>query len=471
MKKIIGLFFISIIGTKICAQDTVVYTLQKCIDMALQNNLTTIMSANDMESAKAYMQQSRAGLLPTINAYANQGISNGKSINPYTNAFINQEVNTGQYGLNGSLNLFSGLANINTMSQNTNGYKAAKLDVEQTKINVLLLVTDAYLQICSNEELYKQALLQQEVTLLQLSRLKTMELNNAISPAILYDIKGQLANDKLNLINSKTTLLTAKLNLAQLLNINFTSNSKFLKPESAPIELNNTSIDNIINEAINTSPAIKSAHYKSKSALKNLHSSYGQLFPSLSLNANVGSNYSSAAFAQKITGVQDVATDAYVNIGGTNSSVIAPEYVFQSEKISLAHQVNNNLNTYIGLSLQMPLFNGLRNRTQIKLAQLNYKLKTSQEQNTLVKFKNQIEQATNDLQNAKEKYFILQEQVADYTESFRIATSKFDKGALTTLEYISIKTNLAKSKANLVLAYYDCVLKQKTMDVYVKGKI
>lgn len=465
------LFFLCIIVDSLCAQDTVVYTLQKCIDMALQNNLTTIMSANDMESAKAYMHQSRAGLMPSINAYANQGMSNGKSINPYTNAFINQEVNTGQYGLNGSLNLFSGFANINTISQNTNGHKAAKLDVEQTRINVLLLVVEAYLQICCNEELYKQALQQQEVTLLQLSRLKTMEQNNAISPSILYDIKGQLANDKLSLINSKTALLAAKLNLAQLLNINFTSNCKFLKSESTPIEVNSTSIDNLINEAVNNSPSIKSAHYKSKSALKNLHSAYGQLFPSLSLNSNLGSNYSSAAFAQKITDVQDVATGAYVNIAGTKSSVIAPEIVFQSEKISFMRQVNNNLNTYIGLSLQMPLFNGLKNRTQIKLAQLNYKYRITLEQNALVKFKNQIEQTTNDLQNAKEKYFILLEQVADYTESLRIATSKFDKGALTTLEYISIKTNLSKSKANLVLAYYDCVLKQKTIDVLVRGEV
>ena len=43
--------------------------------------------------------------------------------------------------------------------------------------------------------------------------------NNAVSPNVLYDAKGQLANDKINLINAKNTLETSKLSLIQLLNI------------------------------------------------------------------------------------------------------------------------------------------------------------------------------------------------------------------------------------------------------------
>ncbi len=465
------LIIICIASNWLYAQDTTIYTLQKCIDIALQNNLTLAVSKNQTDGSKAYLQQARAGLLPTINGYANQGMSNGKSINPFTNTFINQEVNTGQYGVNGSLNLFSGLTNINTLLQTTHAYKAATFDVEQIKIDITLLVLNAYLQISSSEELLKQAQQQMEVTTAQVERLHNLDKNNAISPSVLYDTKGQLANDKLILITAKATLQTAKLTLAQILNTNFTTSTKFQKIETQQLQNPLANNESVINEGLKNSPTIKSSEYKTKSALKNLHTTYGQLFPSLSLNANLGSNYSSAAFSQKVIGVKDEATDAYISIGGNNESVIAPQNIFQSDKIKFNNQVTNNLNTYIGLSLQMPLFNGFKNRTQIKLAQLNYKQSKEQQKNTVTKFKNQLEQAINDLNNSLEKYNIIQQQVLDYTESFRIANTKFEKEALTILEYITAKTNSEKAKASLIMAYYDSVLKQKTINIYSKGSL
>jgi outer membrane protein len=471
MKRFTFLVFVTFLCNTISAQDTVVYTLQKCIDWALKNNLAMIMSENDIETSKAYLQQSRASMLPTLSAYANQGMNAGKTINPYTNTFINQEVNTGQYGINGSLNLFNGLSGLNTMRQQANGYAAAKLDMEQLKLDLVIMITDAYLQICSNQEWYKQALQEQEVTQLQLLRLKTLEQNDALSPSVLYDVKGQLATDKLNLITARASLQTVKLNLAQLLNTNFSPTSKFENVEIQTVEYNANTTENSINAGIKSNPAINSAAYKSKSAHKNLVSSYGQIFPSLSLNGSVGSNYSSAAFTQQLSGVQNITTDAYINVAGVNTFVVQPQSVFQSDKISFNDQLNNNLNSYIGLSLQIPLFNGFKNRTQIKLAQLNYEEKQEQEKNTIVKFKNQTEQALLNLQNAIETYTILKEQVGDYTESFRIATSKFEKGMLTTLEYMTAKSNLTKAQANLNAAHYNCILKQKVVAVYSQGKI
>ena len=464
----ISIFFIS----SVKAQDTIVYTLQKCIDIALQNNLSLSMSKNQKDISEASLWQSRASLLPSISAYANQGMSNGKSINPFTNTFINQEVNTGQYGINGSLNLFSGLSNFNNIQQNAYNYKAGTFDVEQSKIDNSIQVIFAYLQIISNQELLKQAQLQLEVTQIQVSRLNSLENNSAISPSILYDIKGQLANDKINLVNTKSALNTAKLNLAQLLNMNFTSNSKFQYIE-IPSEIQSEAINSetIYAQAIKNYPSIKSAEYRKKSALKNLHSSYGLISPSLNLYANLGSNYSSAAFFQKRIGSEDIATDDYVTINGVSSNVISPQDKYQFDKISFKEQVNNNLNSYIGLNLQINIFNSLKSKTQIKIAQINYKQSQEQQKNTETRFKSEIEQITNDLLISKEKYEILKEQVTNYAESFRIGNSKFEKGALTILEFITAKSNYEKSKTTLIACQYDYILRKKVLDIYTFGKL
>src|ERR1700740_643857 len=108
MKYIIGIIGF-VIAINAHAQDTEVYTLQKCIDIALKNNLSVITAELQSQSSTIQMQQVGASALPSINAYANQGISTGKSINPYTNQFINQEVTTGQYGLSAGMTIFNGL--------------------------------------------------------------------------------------------------------------------------------------------------------------------------------------------------------------------------------------------------------------------------------------------------------------------------------------------------------------------------
>jgi len=453
------------------AQDSIVYTLKQCIDMALQNNLNLKLSEFQMESNDVRLQQSRTNSLPNISAYANQGINQGKSINPYTNTFINQKINTGQYGLNGSMTLWSGFSNYNTMRQNAFTYQAGKMDWEQSKMDITINVMLAYLQVLSNEEQLKQAASQVEVSKAQTERLNVLDKNNALSPSVLYDTKGQLANDKISYINTKAALASAKISLGQLLNLNFSPTAKFEKINTeAEIKVNEQANDAIYAEAVKNLPVVKAAEYRRMSAVKNLHSSRGLLFPSLSLNGSIGTNYSDAAVNQRITGVADAGTDSYVLINNTPVTVYSPQYNFSNEKISFNDQFKNNLNSYVGLSLQFSIFNSLRTKTQVSLSKINKEQAEVRQKNTNVVLRAAIDQAKTDMTAAYERYQILQEQVQDYTASFKIATIKFEKGAITTVDYVIAKSNNDKAQMNFIAAKYDYILKSKVLDYY-SGKL
>lgn len=470
MKKI-ALTVLLFFALKNVAQDSTVYTLKQCIDIALQNNLNVKMSEFQMESNDARLQQSRTNSLPNISAYANQGINQGKSINPYTNTFINQKINTGQYGLNGSMTLWSGFNNYNIMRQNAFAYQAGKMDYEQSKMDITISVMLAYLQVLSNEEQLKQAASQVEVSKAQTERLNILDKSNALSPSVLYDTKGQLANDKINYINTKATLASAKITLGQLLNLNFTPTAKFEKINAeAEIKVYETNTDAIYAEATKNLPMIKAAEYRRMSAVKNLHASRGSLFPTLSLNGSIGTNYSDAALNQRITGVSDAGTDSYVLINNTPVTVYSPQYNFSNEKISFNEQFKNNLNSYVGLSLQFSIFSSLRTKTQISLAKINKEQSEVRQKNTNIVLKAAIDQAKTDMTAAYERYLILQEQVQDYTASFKIATAKFEKGAITTVDYVIAKSNNDKAQMNFIAAKYDYILKSKVLDYY-NGKL
>jgi len=469
--KRIALTLLIFFTLKINAQDSIVYTLKKCIDIALQNNLNIKMAQYQSESNQARLQQARAANLPSVSGYANQGINQGKSINPYTNTFINQTINTGQYGLNASMNLWSGFYNYNTMRQNAFAYQAGKMDWEQSKMDITISVILAYLQVLSNEEQLKQAVSQVEVSKAQTERLNVLEKSNALSPSVLYDTRGQLANDKLSFINATAALAGSKLTLGQLLNLNFEPSAKFEKINAeAEIKENTTSSDIVYAEASKNLPMVKAAEYRRMSAVKNLHASRGLLFPTLSLNGNIGTNYSDAAISQKIIGVTDAGTDNYVLINNTPTTVYAPQYNFSNEKITFNDQFKNNLNSYVGLSLQINIFNSLRTKTQITQAKINKEQSEVRQKNTDVVLRAAIDQAKIDMTAAYDRYTVLQQQVNDYTASLKIATIKFEKGAITTVDYVIAKSNNDKAQMNFIAAKYDYILKSRVLDYY-NGKL
>src|SRR5215469_10579724 len=83
-------------------------TLRQCVDTALRNNLVVEQSQLTKEAGKVSLDQSKANMLPFIGATASQNLSYGRSLNPYTYTYVNQQISTGNYAINSSLTLFSG---------------------------------------------------------------------------------------------------------------------------------------------------------------------------------------------------------------------------------------------------------------------------------------------------------------------------------------------------------------------------
>ena len=133
------LFFLSFV--KINAQNTNavvgdVLTLKQAVDIAIKNNLVVEQSDITKQLAQVNKNQQLDYMLPTINGSGQQGISFGRSLNPYTYQYVNSQINTGSYGISGNLILFSGLQTQNFIKQSSLAYDASKLDLEQQKQNI-----------------------------------------------------------------------------------------------------------------------------------------------------------------------------------------------------------------------------------------------------------------------------------------------------------------------------------------------
>jgi outer membrane protein len=415
--------------------------LQQCIDIAIKNNLDVKKSELALQTAQVNSNQAKEYMLPAISGQVDHSISSGRGIDPSTNTYVNQSFKSGNYNLNGDLTLFSGLQNLNNIKQTSLAYQAGKMDLQQAKDQVTINVITAYLLVLNNTELLNQVKNQLDVSKKQVERLNILEKEGANKlPSDLYDLKGTYGDNQLNVVNTIATLKGSKLSLLQILNIPYKDNIN-LAPINAEDLAKQTpnSADDVYNVALAQLAYVKAATLRRQSAEKGVSVARGALYPTVSLFGGLSTNISSSA-----------------QIGG--------------QDVSYGDQFKNNRGTNVGISLRVPILGYLQKRNKVSLAKIDLQNSIYVEQTTKVQLRQNVEQAYLNMTSAYEKYNVLVEQVAAYTESFRTAEIRFNAGVLTSVDFVVAKNNLDRTKLNMINARYSVYIYNKILDYY-QGKL
>jgi outer membrane protein len=447
-------------------------TLQQAIDAGITNNLLVQQSGLQSQAGEINWKQARLNRLPNLNGSASSGIQQGRSIDPFTNAPITQNVTFSSYGLTSGVTLFSGLSLQNSVKQTALLYEASKMDWQQAKDNVTINIILAYLQVLSNEDQLVQSHNQEDLTSKQVERLEILNKDGAIVPSLLSDLKGQFASDQLTTINTQNALETAKITLCQLMNVPYDKNIKLerLNTESFTNKYEDTP-DQVYQSALARFALVKAVDLRKRAAEKALLVAKGAFYPTLSLNGDAGTNYSDAARTDVFINTTDVTSTDYVVIGGTPTPVIRKQSNFSSNKISYGKQLNGNLSTSFSLNLRIPIFNWLQTRNKVKLAKLDLKNSDIVAKSTKTQLQQSIEQAYINMTSAWDSYKILLGQVNSFTESFNAADARFNAGVGSSVDYIIAKNFLDRANINLINAKYDALLRMKILDYYQGKKL
>lgn len=433
MDRVVKIVFLLLIAGFSQAQT---YSLQQAIDTAIANNIPVKQSDLSMQAAGVNWKQSRLNRLPDLNSDVNHGINQGRSIDPFTNAPVTQQINFAGYGISTGVLLFNGMNLNSQVKQNAYAYEASKMEWQQAKDNLTLNVILGYLQVLNNEEIVNSSTAQAVLSQKQLERLQILDKQGAINPSLVSDLKGQFMNDQLAILNARNALETSKLTLAQLMNIPYSKNMRLERINvNEMLTAYGQDAATIYQNSLQQFALIKSVDLRKQSARYALKATRGQLFPSLFFNGSYGTNYSSVA----------------QNAAG---------------KISYRDQLDNNVSSTYNLGLRIPIFNALTVRNRIKLADITLKNAELVEENTKLILRQQIEQAHLNMTNAFERYTALLEQVEAYTQSFKAAEVRFNSGVGSSVDYLIAKNNLDRANINLISAQYDFALRKKVLDYY-----
>jgi len=409
-----------------------VWSLEKCITYALDNNIKIKQGVITTEYQQNQLKQTKNSRLPNLNGQISQSLSFGRTLTFPENTY--KDINSAQtdFGLSTNVPIFQGFQITNNISKLELDLQASLEDLAKAKSDISVNIASTYLEILFAKDLVKVSEDQLTVTNLQIKQTNEKVEAGSLARGSLLEIQAQAAGEELNLVNAKNQLQLAKLRLTQLLELALNDSFDVEVPTLPEIsaEASIVSSVEVYKSALLTRPEIKGADLRYQSSQYQLKMAKGALYPTVSAYANF--------------------YDLYNNQNST----------------SFSDQIRNNQRKSLGAQMNIPIFTRFLNKIQIdnaRLQVLNFELELENSKKLL---RSDIETAQTTAIAALNRFNSNQKAVSSMKEAFRYSEEKFGVGLVNAVEYNTAKTKLAKSESDLLQAKYEFIFRTKILDFY-----
>jgi len=432
MRKIVIALLLTISLTGMAQQ----YTLEECIEIALQNNRTIKQQELSREQSKIAYTQARNDLLPSLNAQAGQNFIFGRSIG-LDNTYQNTNSAQTSFGIGADITLFDGLRMKHNIDAKRADLSAAEADVERFKDDIEMSVATAFLQVLLQKELLEIAKEQLALTDENISRRNELIQSGKMAQGEIYELEAQRAREEQNKVQAESNLKLALLDLAQIMELDDFSNFDVFAP---PVEqiINNElllSPTEVYQQALLVRPEIRASEYRLKSSEKGVLVAKSQLYPTLSFGANLGTGYYKMSER--------------------------PNDPFNS-------QFRNNMSNALGFSLRIPIFNRFQTRNNIRTAELAVENNRIEIDKVKIELQNVLSRHFNNAVGAQSKWRATQKSEISGREAYRFAQEKFDSGRANAYELFQAKSNLTQVLSEQAQAKYEYAFRLKILEILKK---
>ncbi len=424
-------------GSSLFAQQ--IWSLDDCINYALEHNLFLKDFKYATESGAETFAQSKRSLLPNISGNISYTINQGRTVDPNDNSIVNSDFFSNDYNLQASIDVFQGFQKINVITASKLAYKAIQEETLQQKYLLSFRVMQAYYDIKFFEGLLAISLEQEA-----LSRSNVDLVNKQINLGLKagadkYEAESLLLRDKLNVTQSRNQLAAAKLRLIQEMNLEGTSEISIqagLVEKFRETDPNTIKTNSIYDEAMAFLPIIKAQELRAKQAQKEISVARGNLYPSLLLFGGYG------------TGFYETITDS---LGVT---------------IPFRNQFRDNASGFVGVSLNIPILNSWTFRSRIK----QQKIAFDRAQNNLDLQEQELFQTIQQLVQEYNSLLVEYDQSFQNMEAqnlaFTIAQKRYDKGMISALDLFTAKNLFAIAQNENLQVRLRAEINKSTLDFY-----
>ncbi len=433
MKHIQLIFILScffLVKKEAVAQQNNSWTLDACINYALEQNIDVRKSKLSNSSQIYQLEQARSQRFPSVNANVNENFNWSKNSMGDSNL---EGTNSTSFSVSSSVTVYNFSKITNQIKQSELDVENGKYQIETVKESITLSVLNAFLQVLYAEEQVKNSMKQIESTTEQLNLAKERYDLHAISQADYLQVKSQLASEKLTLASAQSQLATAKVSLMQLMELPVTNDFEVTHP-NLDDQLNQQltpAAQVVYEQSLQIKPQIKQAELDKEIAMLDKKIARAGFFPVLSASAGLSSSY------------LNQSTGSFMN------------------------QLDNSIAPSAGLTLSVPIYQKKQIKTSVALAEISYNNAELSEIDTKNQLRKNIEQACQDVYSAQIEYEANVENFDATEESSALSDEKFKQGVINSVDYLVSKTNLIVAESQLLQSKYNLIFSYKILDFYL----
>ena len=411
------------------------WTLRQCTEYAISHNISIQQRDNQRRKQELQLSTARNSRLPDLTGTVSETFSFGRGLT-MDNTYTNRSTSSTTFSLGTNVPLFTGFRIPNNIKLNQLNLEAATEDLEKAKNDIRMQVAKAYVQILYDMEIFDVAERQIEIDSMQVARLEKFFENGKASGAEVSQQKATLAQSRLTATQVQNNLQLALLALSQLLELPSPEDFTVVRPNTEKFQPIPNDPNQIYEEALLFKPEVRAEQLRLDASEKSIKVAQAGLYPSLSLNGGLQTNY------YKTSGMQ---------------------------QDNFGTQIKNNFSQYIGLNLSIPIFNRFSTRNSVRSARIdreNQKLQLDNVKKTLYK---EIQQVYYNAVGAQAKLSSCEAARQSSTDAFVLAQAKYENGKATITEFNEAKNRYLKAESDLVQARYEHLYQTTLLDFY-RGK-
>ena len=407
------------------------YTLEKAVEIALQNKETLKASALDLNSSKQEIKSSYSGILPSLRAstsmsearFPEQTVGFNQSsgeilsdVSSITSASSNISINQ---------NIYDGGVWWNNIRLAKNNYNISEQFNRQIKTNIIRDVHFAYFNYLKAMQLLSVARSnlmssQQQLALVE----QKFDLGSAKKTDLLK-AKVRFGQARVDLISNDASLKSAYRNLKNAMGLINTNDEFSISDVERPLEII-PEFETGFELIQKFNPSIKAKQYQIVAAKIGTKIAKGSRMPNISISAS--------AF-------------------GTAESI--------SDAVSNSYGDNQRTNT--SLSISLPLYSGNTISTQIQKAKLTVNIQESEYLTQLEDLSVQLKDLIDQLQNFSEIIPINETVLESAEEDLKLSQVRYSQGSTTILEVLNAQVSVVQAKSSLVRSKYDAFIQQANL--------
>ena len=453
------------------AQNKQVYDLRRCIETAIENNIDIQLSELNVENADISYRQSLLNMAPNLSANGGQFYQSGRSIDRFSNQFVQKTVGNSSAQLQSNWLLYAGGSIRNTIKQRKKTLEAAHLDYQQVQQNIALNVVLTYLQCQQNKESWAAQQSNTQNAVRETKRIEKLYKAGASNQGALLAAQAQEAQATSLEVQSKNQYLNSILSLKNLMRLDHTEMLQLADMTTAvpeyvefPIEVNE-----LIDSALSHRPDYQASCKRSESMLYALKAAKGALQPTLSVGANLSTVYSDNAI--EITGSQISGTQPIGFVQGSGDIVEAPTFDYSTQTIGFGTQMRDNFGQSFGATLSVPIFNRLQTQTNIaqsRLALIQSKWNQKQIKQAVI---NDVVNAQQTFNSAATNYQALRSNYEAQSKNLDFVQKQFNLGQVSFYEVQQTKNQERQAYQQMLSAKYEAALRDIILQFIAHGDI